>query len=333
MYKTFILAIHGYMKTGIIILNYNNYEDTINCIESVEKFNTSPVKLIVVDNGSKRQGVVDKLNEFFQNRYGKRYQAVKEYIDVVPYTLNYLTFLISATNDGYARGNNKGLDLAYRDSEIDKIMILNNDILFVEDIIPKLIDTMEELPNCAIISPILYKKDLIEIDYTCARRNIQTGSIIKENFFHYWYELNKEKYAKRKSYYFLLNDSQKSKSTVMPIELPSGSCMLIKKNLFQEIGSFDPGTFLYYEENILFKKIEKRGLQNYLCTHLKCIHLGGISISTTGNIFMMKCLVKSRIYYMKNYSGCSWATYLLFRLSTYFFLSCFYLKQKLTKKK
>ena len=320
------------MKTGIIILNYNNYEDTINCIKSVEKFNTAPIKLIVVDNGSRRQGVVDKLDAFFQDRYGQQYLAIKEHEDVLPHTLSYLNFLISPTNDGYARGNNKGLELAYKDEEIDKILILNNDILFVEDIIPKLIETMEQLPDCAIISPLLYKKDLKGIDYTCARRNIRVSSIIKENFFHYWYELNREKYAKRKSYYYLLDDSKQPESAVIPIELPSGSCMLIKKTLFQEIGSFDPGTFLYYEENILFKKIEKRKLQNYLSTELKCIHLGGTSISTTGNTFMMKCLVKSRMYYMKNYSGCSYPTYLLFCLSTYFFLSCFTLKQKITKK-
>lgn len=44
--------------------------------------------------------------------------------------LKKVSFLISGTNDGYAQGNNKGLALAYADSEIDEILILNNDILF-----------------------------------------------------------------------------------------------------------------------------------------------------------------------------------------------------------
>lgn len=319
------------MKTGVIILNYNNYEDTINCIESVEKFNTSPIKLIVVDNGSKREGVVDKLDLFFQNRYMDQYQVIVENEYVMPCSLRYLTFLISSTNDGYARGNNKGLELAYRDDEIDRVMILNNDILFVENIIPQLIKAMKQLPDCAIISPILYKKDLQSIDYTCARRNIRIKDIIKENLFHYWYELNKKKYASRKSCNYLLNDSLVPKTEIMPIELPSGSCMLMEKKLFKKIGSFDPGTFLYYEENILFKKVERIGLRNYLHTKLKCIHLGGSSISSTGNVFMMKCLVKSRMYYIRNYSGCSRITYWLFCLSTFFFMCCFHLKQKLIK--
>ena len=37
--------------TGIIILNYNNWEDTLNCILSVEKYNTSNSKYVIVDNG------------------------------------------------------------------------------------------------------------------------------------------------------------------------------------------------------------------------------------------------------------------------------------------
>lgn len=43
-------------KTAIIILNYNNYEDTINCIESIEKYNTADIKYVIVDNNSNREG-------------------------------------------------------------------------------------------------------------------------------------------------------------------------------------------------------------------------------------------------------------------------------------
>lgn len=52
------------MKTALIILNYNNYEDTINCIESVETHNTASIKYIVVDNGSTCPDAVDKLNDY-----------------------------------------------------------------------------------------------------------------------------------------------------------------------------------------------------------------------------------------------------------------------------
>ena len=43
---------HPTKKTAIIILNYNNPDATIACVESVERFNTAPVRYIIVDNGS-----------------------------------------------------------------------------------------------------------------------------------------------------------------------------------------------------------------------------------------------------------------------------------------
>lgn len=319
------------MKTALIILNYNNYEDTINCIESVEKYNTASIKYIVVDNGSNRSDTVDKLNAYFRMRFQENYKCIKEGEDNrLP--LSYLTFLVSSTNDGYACGNNKGLNLAYADNEIDRILILNNDILFVEDIIPKLIETMDELPDCAIISPILYKKGLKELDYNCARKNISPSDLIKENFFHYWYRLNRKKYADRNADRYILKNKQGQLSPVIPIDLPSGSCMLIKKDLFLQIGSFDPNTFLYYEENILYKKTEKLGLQNYLCTQLKCIHLGASSTSKSANLFIIDCGLDSARYYMRTYSGCSNLAYALFYLSTLFFRMSFLLQKNITKK-
>lgn len=319
------------MKTALIILNYNNYEDTINCIESVEKYNTASIKYIVVDNGSNRSDTVDKLNAYFRMRFQENYKCIKEG-ESYRLPLPYLTFFISPTNDGYACGNNKGLNLAYADNEIDRILILNNDILFVEDIIPQLIDSMEKLPDCAIISPILYKKGLKELDYNCARKNISPSDLIKENFFHYWYRLNRKKYADRNADRYILKNKQGQLSPVIPIDLPSGSCMLIKKDLFLQIGSFDPNTFLYYEENILYKKTEKLGLQNYLCTQLKCIHLGASSTSKSANLFIIDCGLDSARYYMRTYSGCSNLAYALFYLSTLFFRMSFLLQKNITKK-
>lgn len=319
------------MKTALIILNYNNYEDTINCIESVEKYNTASIKYIVVDNGSTRSDTVDKLNTYFEMKFHENYKCLKEG-EKHCLSLPYLTFFISSTNDGYACGNNKGLNLAYTDNEIDRILILNNDILFVEDIIPQLIDSMEKLPDCAIISPILYKKGLKELDYNCARKNISPSELIKENFFHYWYRLNQNKYAERNAGRYILKNRQGELPPIIPIDLPSGSCMLIKKELFKKMGSFDPNTFLYYEENILYKKTKKLGLQNYLCTQLKCVHLGASSTSKSASLFIVDCGLDSARYYMRTYSGCSNFVYVSFFLSTLFFRISFLLQKKIAKK-
>ncbi|MCH5175524.1 MAG: glycosyltransferase family 2 protein [Prevotellaceae bacterium] len=211
-----------------------------------------------------------------------------------------MTFLVSRTNDGYAQGNNKGLSLAFSDDEIEYIMILNNDILFVDDIIPALILQQQEITNCAIISPILYKKDLESIDYNCARRNHTEWEVILTNLF--WYKNIfgcQSKFQKRR--YLLKYNPSLMKQPFIEIELPSGSCMLAKKKMMQEIGSFDPNTFLYFEENILYKKILKTGKRNYLVPSLICVHLGASSTKKSKNSFVMTRGLNSAVYYLKEY--------------------------------
>ena len=303
--------------TAVIILNYNNYEDTINCIESVEKYNTSPIKYIIVDNGSSRKECVGHIDKYLKEIFHDNYKCVNE-VDKTE-TLTYATFLISEINDGYAKGNNKGLKLAYNDSEIGNILILNNDILFVEDIIPELLNNLYTLKDAAIVSPILYKRDMIDIDYTCARKALT----LRQRFLQYAF-LFRDVFgiiSKINNNRNLLYN--KNISPIIEIELPSGSCMLFNKMFFKSIGSFDPNTFLYCEEDILYTRIKRIGKRNYLNTHLKCIHLGASTTSSQASSkFILKCSLESNHYFLKKYTNAN----ILYLASMKLFYKIMYLK-------
>ena len=210
--------------TAIIILVYNNCKDTINCINSIEKYNTAPIKIVIVNNGSSNVDTVQELGIYLSETYKNKYEYRKEN-GLYDCKLSYVTLLDSKKNDGYAQGNNKGLQLIYEDNEIENVLILNNDVLWVEDIIPELQNILDTIPDVGIVSPILYKKNLIGIDYNCARKDTTIWNEINNNLFHYIYRIlsidkNKGRY--------LLNDYL-SPNCLLPIELPSGSCMMIKK--------------------------------------------------------------------------------------------------------
>lgn len=307
--------------TAVIILNYNNFEDTINCIESVEKYNTGRIKLIIVDNASKRKGATESLEHYLIGRYDSRLSIYTDPISDISEKkcLTYCSYIKSKNNDGYACGNNKALKLTELDSEIKYVMILNNDVLFVQDIIPILVKRYSETPDAAILSPLLYKRNMEGFDYNCARNDTTLTAELIDNFFFYVLLLLRIENPLKKRRYLLRQ--YKTLPDRIQIELPSGSCMFISKSIFKQIGYFDPNTFLYFEENILYRKVLSIGRKNYIFTDLKCIHLG--AQSTSHNSYSpekARLHMQSPLYYMKKYYGLTILQFCLYRLSVRFFL-------------
>lgn len=303
--------------TGVIILNYNNDVDTISCIDSLcRTSNDTSYKIIVVDNAS-NSDCRAKVDEYIAG-YDSHILLNEE--DIAPRSLPFITHLHLGCNCGYACGNNRGLDLVYADPEIDRVMVLNNDILLTEDIITPLNHDLDTLPDAAIVTPLLYKRDGVSIDHTCARKAATLWQILG-----LWAVLYKTTFGIMHRIYqsqFLLPTSSPDEP-LLRVELPSGSCMMCNKELFRKIGSFDPNTFLYYEENIIWEKIKALGLSNYLDKRISCIHLGAATTSTKSpSSFIAKCSVDSTRYFIRNYTNAG----LLYRLTLEIFFALFRLK-------
>lgn len=290
------------MTIGILILNFNTAQDTINCIESVERHNTAPVKYIVVDNGSPDKQSVKTLERYLETTFSGRYLKTDGPVGVLPY----MTYFPSPSNDGYAEGNNKGLRLAFDDPEITHILVINNDILLTEDILPSLLNVSQRLPRCGIVSPLLYRKDGKTIDPNCAKRSPSNLSIMLPFLFHHR-DLFKILTRNGRKTHIIRHNPDLLGSEAFGIDLPSGSCMFIDKALFQEMGGFDPGTFLYYEENILFKKTQSLQRQNYCIPGVSAIHLGAHSTRMSSNSFLQKCNVESADHYLRRYGMMTWS--------------------------
>ena len=273
---------------GIVILNYNTPIDTINCIESVLKFNTARIKIVVVDNAS----TDDSVSRI--SGYVNGLKCEMNFIQQASNELPFVTLVQAPKNLGYACGNNLGIDLLKKDSTIDTILILNSDILFVEDIVPKLKENLKD-NGAAIVSPVLYKKDLIDFDYNCAR----LAPSCFEVFLHFLLCAHEPKFLKKRRLLLKKGHPQKA---LLPVELPSGSCMLFSKKTCDQLGIFDPNTFLYYEENIIAAQIkESRAGRVFVNTDLKCVHLGATSTRKEPSRRIVEAEVQSARYYVNVY--------------------------------
>ncbi len=107
----------------IIIVNWNNFSDTVECIDSLllNKYNNK--KIILIDNGSSDNSV----------------QKIREWIKLKNCD-DFITILQIEQNIGFGGANNKGIQYAL-DNNADFILLLNNDTVVTEDFIDKLITT------------------------------------------------------------------------------------------------------------------------------------------------------------------------------------------------
>lgn len=231
---------------GIVILNYLNYKDTIECIDSIMNQTESNYKIAVVDNASN--------NESYQI-LKSRYESEKN-IDVI----------CTTENLGFAQGNNFGILYLRQQYNIDNILICNNDLIFDDVRYIEKLQNVEVNDRVAILGTKIIGKDGINQNpnkdnltflgqvnsyvRTCVGLKYKENklySMIKKRKISEIEQINKHSLSKGKS----ILDS----STFL-----HGACFLLTDNFFKYYPMLYPETFLYYEENILKILMNKQGL-------------------------------------------------------------------------
>jgi GT2 family glycosyltransferase len=81
----------------------------------------------------------------------------------------------------------------------------------------------------------------------------------------------------------------------------AGTAMLIRKELFDEIGGFDERFFMYFEDVDLCKRAEKAGKKTYFFPHFAVRHFGGGSYDDKK--VQKKNYFNSQRYYFKKHNG------------------------------
>lgn len=255
---------------GIVILNYNNSAQTLACLDSLyahckgENFG-----ICVVDNCSRKEEL-EKLRS-----------GCREHI------------IVADANKGYAQGNNLGCEWFDKDAEVDKILILNDDTRFTEDIITPLETYLDKHSGCGVVFPLVVAADG-SVDKACARRAKSKSDLCIQATF-----LGKLGFKRSE----FIDTETVIDRDIVRTEVPPGSCMMLRKDVFRKIGWLDPHTFLYFEEHILGKKLEAEGLETVLLPKIRITHLGAQTTTQQPPKAIYRHWRNSYIYYLKNYSG------------------------------
>ncbi len=122
-------------EVSVVVLNWNNWQETCACVESLLKSTGVDYEIIVVDNGS-QDGSPEKITQSFPN----------------------ITLLCNETNLGYAEGNNVGIRWAL-DSGAKYVLVLNNDTRIAPDSLAVLAAAGEKYPTAAFLGPKILHLD------------------------------------------------------------------------------------------------------------------------------------------------------------------------------
>ena len=284
-----------YPKIGVVIVNYNNYNDTIKYINKyLLKQSLIDLKIVIVDNHSPNESFSQLKQEFSGN--------------------SKIKLILNDKNSGYSGGNNIGISFL-EISGFEYILISNNDIEIDDEfLLNKLIDEYNKLANIAFISPLMLIHGNVSRVHYAWRLPDKCKEILTSTFL---LKFLGQSYLK-KFYYDLPPDRMKP----VKVDCLPGSFFLGKTDIFLKTGCFDEKTFLYYEETITGKNVKDLNMQNYLIPGLFYNHFQECSINTDYS-YMAKhrLLVDSKLYYWKNYKNAGklflWLLKLLFYINVF----------------
>jgi len=286
-------------KVAIIILNWNGWKNTVECLESLYQNDYSSFTVILVDNGSKDDSV-KKIQEytlgkltfdstFFEyNHESKPIKVIKRAEDIK--YIQELLLIENPMNYGFSAGTNIGLQIAKK-QQADYALLLNNDIVVDKHFLSALIFEAEKNPQIGIAGPTIYHYNQpTTIDFAGENLNL-------------WRVKGKE-----------YTQSSKLPRFVDKIE---GSCMLIRKNVLEKIGFLYTKYWAYWEETDLCFRAKKAGFKIVYIPNSSVWHKVASSIGGEDNLRRQYYLNRNRILFARR--NLDWSTQAKFLLYFYGF--------------
>ena len=275
------------VDVSVIIVNYNTWQLTVDCVKSVYSKTTGVTfEIIVVDNFYTDDSVFN----------------IKQKCPSI-------NLIESQENLGFGKGNN----LAAIKAKGKYLFFLNSDTILLNDAISILKTFMDSQPDIGICGGNLYDNNL-NPNHSYLRI---FPSILND------FDLATRRLFSRT---FISNMQFNNTSQPLDVAYITGADMMIPTELFNKISGFDPDFFLYYEETELTYRIKRLGYRVVNVPAAKIVHLEGKS-SSYSDVKMRIMQESRLMFFSKCYSKfyCTIATfnYIILNIISIFICSIF----------
>jgi GT2 family glycosyltransferase len=241
------------LKVFIVLLNWNGWENTIQCLESLFRSNYKDFRVIVCDNLS-TDGSMDKIKAWAEGNSPIQIEGINEslkhlvfppvkkplgYVEYYREEAEYggktgdenvpLVLIHNGANNGFSAGNNVGIRYAMK-KNADYIWLLNNDTLVAADTLNESVNLMLSDDRIGIAGSVIFTTDV--------PFRIQTyggGKIIRflgmDRFVH----------------------------SPGPIDYVCGTSLFTKREVIEQTGLLDESFFFYWEDTDFSRRAVKKG--------------------------------------------------------------------------
>lgn len=288
-------------KVSIIILNWNSWKDTIECLESLYQISYPNCTVIVVDNGSEDssiekikkycRGKIKVESKFFEYNPNNKPIKITEYTRKEAksgcgkkreitrlYPDKKLILIKNEKNYGFAEGNNIGMRYVLKTSNPEYILLLNNDTVVDKKFLTELVRVAEKDREIGFVGPKIYY-------YNQKNKLYFTGA--KVNF---WLLHSKGGQGKIDKGQF---DDLKEVDTL------SGCALLLKSDLLKKVGELSSEYFIYYEEVDWCIRAKRAGYKIIYTPKAIVFHKGVARTGQRFNPFVAYYKTRNQILFMR----------------------------------
>lgn len=254
---------------AILILNWNGYEDTIDCLKSLSESENNNYFVIVGDNGSANNSI-DRIIEGCKKL---SIPLVPENSDVVPPRGVIVKDL--KHNNGFAKGNNLMIQYAQK-FHPDYYLLLNNDTVVDKSFLTHLLEFKEDHPDYDVLTPlILYYYDKAKV----------------------WNAGGRLRWGSRKYFYANKQASSIKEKELISCSFVTGCALFFSPAILCPDGKVFTEQFFFGEEDFEFSLRMKDESKKIACVlQSKIYHKVGASTKTK-----TKNLKKNYVHYLNRY--------------------------------
>jgi GT2 family glycosyltransferase len=223
---------------SIIILNWNSVRYLDECLRSVyQETRNINFEVIVVDGAS-----FDGSEQLVRDKFPEA------------------SFVQLTENRGFARGNNAGVGQA----RAKTLLFLNPDTVVLNGALEKLYAAFNKVPEIGVAGLVLLNSDLSIQTAAVQRYPCILGQILDFDPL-----INKFKNFPLWGNKALYGDAPTQ------VEVISGACLMVRKDIFEQVGGFNESYFMYAEDAHLCWNVRQAGREVYLLPVGRVIHHGG----------------------------------------------------------